>query len=169
MAERLWSPGSWGDLLRPAQIRLVQPLLGVFCSFVLLLLGGGVSKPDGAALGAQLFLRKLWLVKRLPVFQEEFHQFTQAGKSGFKGDSQTVASIDLACASPPGMLMASFRRVATPADTAHVGAAHSQRCVMKAPPCCRIIRLWRPRRRHRGSLGGVWALLFLFPELLDFT
>lgn len=40
-------------------------------------------------------LRKVWRVKWLPVFQEEFHQFAQAGKSCIKGDFQTVSCIDL--------------------------------------------------------------------------
>lgn len=49
-------------------------------------------------------LRKVWHVKWLPVFQEEFHQFAQAGKSCIKGDFQTVSCIDLP-ASPHSILM----------------------------------------------------------------
>lgn len=115
---------------------------------------------------ARRFLTELWLVKRLPVFQEEFHQFTQAGKSGFKGDSQTVARIDLAAAAPPSMLMASFRRVDTPADAANVVAAQTsakrQRCVMTAPPCCLIVQPWCPRRCDGGSSEGVSAVFWVF-------
>ena len=109
---------------------------------------------------------QLWLVKRLPVLQEEFHQFTQAGKSAFKGDSQTVARIDLAAASPCSMLMAPFRRVDTPADAANAAAAQpsakSQRCIMKAPPCCLIIQRSCPRRRHPGSFEGLSAVSHVF-------
>lgn len=49
-------------------------------------------------------LRKVWRVKWLPVFQEEFHQFAQAGKSCIKGDFQTVSCIDLP-ALPHSILM----------------------------------------------------------------